>query len=163
MDASIISAIIAGVVAIIGPIITIFVKKYLDTRSKLSIPAERRQAITGRWKGIVHQVIKLSDRPVEIPVIVNLVAGRKIVSGRIHIETVWEGEKRKADFNASGAFIYGAFLHLSYTPSDSSVMQFGSLVLQLDPTGTVLEGRFAGYGQISKAIVGGTIRLEKTD
>ena len=46
---------------------------------------------------------------------------------------------------------------LSYINSDDAQKQFGSIVLELDPTARKLEGDFLGYGPVSKSLVTGKV------
>ena len=161
MDSTIVAAFVSGVLAIVAPIVTLLLKQYLDNRVKLPIAAGRRQALSGRWEGSLHQDRGPDGKPIDFPGSIDISAGRKTVSGTLTIRLDLDGQIEQAKFNLSGGFLHGVFLLLNYLPRDEATIQFGSIVLELDAAGNLLEGRFVGYGKITQAVISGTVRFEK--
>lgn len=161
MDPTVVAAIVYGLFAIVTSILTLFLKQYIDNRTKLRIPAGRRRAITGHWEGMAHQEPGPNGQPIDFAVTVELTAGRKTISGRLTIRFELDGKREQARFNVTGGFFHGYFLQLNYTPRDEATIQFGSVILELDAAGKRLKGRFAGYGKITQTVVSGTAELEK--
>ena len=161
MNETILPQIIAGVSVILAPILTLLIKGYIDNRPIFPIPVGRRQAITGRWEGTCHQMPVSTGETLDYSITADLIAGRKKVTGTFTIRYEWNDQIIQEVFNVTGGFFYSRFLRLNYLARDESLIQFGSVVLELDAAATVFDGRYVGYGALTGEVVGGTLRLEK--
>lgn len=160
MNPTIVAAIISGLFALVSSILTLTLKKYFDQRPINTIPAGRRQAITGTWKGKIYQEKGPKGEPIEYPGELKLKAGRKIVSGEFNIESGLTSKEDKISFNASGGFLYDNFLQLNYFSKDKSKIHFGTVILKLNADATKLDGKFCGYGRITEDIISGIVKTE---
>jgi hypothetical protein len=61
----------------------------------------------------------------------------------------------------TGSLLTHSFVRFEYSYPDHGPLQFGTILCELDPIGTVLSGEFVGYGPITKRILSGKIRLTK--
>lgn len=160
MDPAIIAAIIGSVFAVLGPIITLLITRYLDNRGNLTISTGRQAIINGQWKGMLKQ---LDGRSGIAPITVTFVAKRKKVYGSTLIQ--WPADQHSAaydaEFDFEGGFLYERYLRIDYVPKKRHRIQFGAMVFELSPTGETLSGKFVGYGAFSKDIVSGYIELER--
>lgn len=161
MDNKIIAAIIAGIFALVSPIVTLFVKRLLDERSFRPISKSRRQALIGNWKGIGKQDEGPDGIPIEFPIDLDIAAGNRIVTGvfSTHLQTP-QGSSIGI-FELNGGFLYDKYLRLNYTAKDTSRIHFGAFVLELGSKGRTLAGKLVGYGADSEKIVFGTIEAKK--
>lgn len=160
MDPAIIAAIIGGVCAVLGPIVTLLITRYLDNRDKLTMSTGRKAIISGQWKGKISQV---NDRAGAAPITVKFIAKRKKVYGLTLIQYPSDGHKAAydAEFEFEGGFLYESYLRLDYVSKTRHRIQFGAIVLELSPTGEKLSGKFVGYGAFSKDIISGHVELER--
>ena len=161
MDAKIVAAIVSGLFVLISPILTLFIKKYIDDLQILPISAGRRCALKGFWKGTIKQEQKLNDTSLNFPANIEITTKGKRIFGVLNIQFEWNGENRNVSFDCKGGFYFNDFLQLNYLPNNSPTRQFGSMILMLDSIGDRLEGRIIGYGIRTRKIVSGTIIFEK--
>lgn len=160
MDPAIIAAIIGSIFAVLGPIITLLITRYLDDRDKLTMSTGRQAIISGQWKGTLNQV---DGRSGVAPITVNFVAKRKKIYGSTI--TQWPGGTDRAaydtEYTFEGGFLYERYLRVDYVSKKRHRIQFGVIVLELSPTGETLSGKFVGYGAFSEDIISGYIELER--
>lgn len=146
--------IVKGVFAISGSLITFFLMKYYEQRQLLPVGSARRKALCGNWKG---QVTQRSIGTYEVEMSLDS-KGSKIIG---------KGWLRNSKINSlialemEGGFLYENYLKLEYKNADSAHIQFGSMIFEVSPCSKKIEGKFSGYGSVSKAVVGGDISLEK--
>lgn len=128
----------------------------------------RSAGISGKWTGAVYQRDEDDSELSEFSAEATLTADRKTVSGRLRVQFP-EKLKRPIDgpgpltveFIVTGGLMYERFLQLNYLSEDPTVVQFGSVVLELDDHAREMNGRYVAYGAYSKSIVSGLARLTK--
>ncbi len=157
MNPTVIAAIIAGIIALISPIITLSVTRWLDHRD-FKDPGSRRRTLVGKWKGTFTQV--LDSKLVTTPIEINLTAAKKIIEGEGEFKSPVTEELRK--FKVIGGFLEMPFAKLEYSNSDDLSLQFGTIILMLSPDGRTLDGRFVGFGSTTKQIVVGEVTFCRT-
>jgi hypothetical protein len=159
MSPTIVAAIIAGVVAIVAPIITLVAKEILEQKP-FSPVTGRRKALVGKWHGILKEAKGPGGKPLEVDLTFEFTKHRKRILGRTTF-TLPGRATRTLDF--TGGFLHEQFLKLDYNNPDPTVMQFGCYVAKLITTDDqkVLDGRFVGYGPDTGDIVHGTAVLNK--
>jgi len=121
---------------------------------------QRRKVLTGKWAGTYIQDNKMDGISLNGTVQMILVAGRKVIDGKVFIES---GLGQQLEFGVNGGFKFERFLALSYNNKLQHVAQFGFFLLELSPDATVLEGRILGFGPQSRKIVVAKIRLKCED
>ena len=160
MDPAIIAAVIGSVFAVLGPVITLFVTRYLDNRDKLPLSTSRQAIIKGQWQGTIQQI---DGHAGTAPITMTFVAKRKKVYGVIRIQYL-ENRFRPAydaEHDFEGGFLYERYLRLDYVSKTRRRLQFGAIILELAPSGETLSGKLVGYGAFSKEIVSGYIELKR--
>jgi hypothetical protein len=122
----------------------------------------RAAALRAGWKGTFQQIAGPDGAPIDGPVRFSFEPKVTTVSG------IWELEWHRADgtcvnlsFRLHGGFLDNRFLRLQYETNDGSALQFGSILAELSPDGSVISGRYLGYGAYSGKIIGGTIDLRR--
>jgi hypothetical protein len=154
MEATTANAIIAAIGAVAGATLSAFIKSYLENRNFFSNSGDRRKALTGVWSGIVDQV---SSNVTGYKIELNIIATKKqiIGSGKVY------RSGQIISIKLSGAFRNDEFLKLDYENSEGRIIQFGSFILELSSGSDTLDGRFVGYGHVSKSIIHGSVSLSK--
>ena len=59
----------------------------------------------------------------------------------------------------TGGLVHNRFLQLNYLSADPTIVQFGSIVSEIDSRGTTMSGKLVGYGAYSEKIVSGKYHL----
>lgn len=158
-NSAVIAAWIAGGFAIVAPIIVYFAKRSADTLFYERIPNDRRTAIKGRWSGTMRQNFR--GQPVTYPGDLKLEVHRRTLRGQLHVVLRTAGETFEPTFNLTGGFLHDRFARLEYASEAKGSVHFGSMILELSPTGTELKGNFVAFGAYSQEIVSGVIQLTK--
>jgi hypothetical protein len=65
------------------------------------------------------------------------------------------------DFEAAYDMFFERFMQSNYRSRDAGMLQFGTIVLDMDDIGETIRGSYIGYGALSKRIVPGDVELEK--
>ena len=72
------------------------------------------------------------------------------------------GELSRSDqLILKGGFKMDRFLELNFHNAKDEVVQFGNIIMELDPMGDKMEGKMHGYGPVSKRIMTSNIYLTK--
>jgi hypothetical protein len=145
--------------AISGPIATFLLTqkaalKGLETNSKA-----RQLALTGKWKGIVHQEIGINPHPIDYRLTVKLVAKEKEITGMCTLYYVDAVRSEEHILVIVGGFYNDRYLQLNYKSTDTQMIEFGAIILRLSDDASRLEGRFAGYGSVAQNFTSGTLVL----
>jgi hypothetical protein len=123
----------------------------------------RKEVIVGRWEGDAVQEFSDSKK---IPAKVKgelAIHQNDIIRGKLRYTYEVNEEKIINSIIVYGRFLFESFLRLNYENKEDFVKQFGAAILQLDPTGTYLEGKFIGFGSKSKKIIQADILLKKVN
>lgn len=120
----------------------------------------RVTAIEGDWYGEGKQKSLGHDGPLIYPI-------------KFKIEVV-EGHEVKGLFSAfhpvlgeiefsiiGGFFFFDRFLQVDYRSKKPEVTSFGSIIMELDPSGNSMSGRFLTFGYLSKKIITGDITAKR--
>lgn len=127
----------------------------------------RGKAVEGRWVGRVEQNAFGPDKkPLEYDVVFDLKVGHQI-SGSMRVDLpAWVAEmyhRTAFEFEVTGGLLYQRYVRLNYQNRDSRVIQFGSLLAEVDDQGRDLSGPFVGYGALSNRIISGFMRTKRPD
>jgi hypothetical protein len=161
MDARITVAVIGGVFGIVTPIITYFVTQAYNESGFIRLSKGRRKALDGKWVGTLHQEVGPDGRPLDADYTLRLSTSRKAVKGEGNSHFQLGDKKYESKFHVVGGFLHDRFLRFTYDNVDETTLQFGAMMLELDPNGRSLTGRFVAYGFLSKRLIYGTIELTK--
>lgn len=154
---TVVAALIAGAVALVGPLVTYFVTRAADTHLFQAIPPDRIAAIEARWKGTAEQEFR--GHLVNYPAELQLEVHGRVVRGRLHVDLKDRGEEFTPTFELSGGFLHDRFLRLEYASDTKASVHFGAMILELSPDARTLTGRFVAFGAYSQQIVDGSIRF----
>jgi hypothetical protein len=128
--------------------------------------SKRRAALVGRWAGKLEMSnhprgITSGDMTFDLSVRGKHVKGKGI--GSMQIPSVHGSAPTPAMFEVTtrGALLTESYLRLEYENSDPQALQFGTILLYLDGTGTNLDGLYVGYGHYAEGIVTGHCHLTK--
>lgn len=155
MDSAVLTAVIGGGFSIL----TVVVTKLFDAQPFDYVSRKRRRAISGRWEGESQQNSGPSGGPETLPLTMKMeVFWFRIIRGT--------GEYRLPDgtvseFKCRGGFLYDRFLRVHYDSVEDSIVQFGSVVMELSSDAKSLTGNFVGFGVDSQKIVHGLLKLQK--
>src|SRR5204862_233659 len=127
----------ALITAVIGPTITIVVKKVFDEWSFSRIPRWAKTALNGVWEGDGQQPTGPDEESIPFHVRATLTCGWKSITGNgIATYTLPDipdvPRKYTAEYSLSGEFADPVFLKLDYRNKDIRLIQFGTMVLRLD-------------------------------
>lgn len=126
-------------------------QKRLIAKQKPNI--NRTKAIVGRWEGDVKQEFKNSEIiPAKVEAELTL-DSEDMIQGELIYRFKVNDKLITATFTVCGEFLYDSFLRLNYINVEDFIKQFGAVVLELDPTGSYLTGKFVGFGAHSKRII----------
>jgi hypothetical protein len=157
METPIITAIIAGSVAIVSPIITYVVTRMYDQRGLGKIKG-RRRAMVGSWKGDIVQ--EIDGKSVSMNLEITFTAGKRVIEGTGEFISQTTNQVTRLKF--TGGFYHEQFVKLDYANPDELIVQFGCSILKLSSDGRTLEGRYVGYGSLSDRIILGEVSLRRT-
>ena len=121
------------------------------------------RAISGRWAGTVTQPAQDMTRSLEeFGCDVTFIASVDSVHGEMRITGDLTEEKKEAVLKLVGHPVDDGFLKLDYNyVAMPGSLQFGNLILEIDPLGTKLSGMYCGFGPFLGKIVYGQINLRK--
>ena len=140
----------------------------LRSKDELEIePADSRQPkLVGRWSGTFEQP-DYPGGPLSVAARVEFDRGSGALKGNARVKATLLATHRSGPrdviitFDLSGGFQHSDLIKLEYRSADPGIVQFGSMMLELNPEGTRLDGRFVGYGSISESIISGIVALTK--
>jgi hypothetical protein len=155
MDSTLIAAIIGGICTIGAVLITPLAQRYFETKGFFPIDQDRRKILEGTWRGIVQQVIDSTYHKYQVDLIIEI-KGKKLVGTGIISSN---GSLYYVALD--GSFRNDRFLKMDYQNKDLNIVQFGCFIFNLSESSKILEGRFVGYGQLTKNIVYGTCEFQK--
>lgn len=162
MDNTVAVALIGLAGTILGPVVTFLTTRPPGYWKRQPITRNDRNIISGKWEGYTKPEIgKYTSK--DLFTSLNADAKSKTIKGSFTInypETTGI-LSREENFDFQGGFLYDRFLQLNYVSTDSSKVQFGSIIFELSQDGDrhVLSGRYVGYGAISKCIIAGSVNL----
>jgi hypothetical protein len=162
---AIIVAVITALASVAVTLITVWETIRTPTHADYLIVGRRAKWLVGTWQGTYDQLVAPSETPLQGPLQVTiepLNPKSQIITGSGVMEFNWgTGNSEKLNFRIRGGFLYSSFLRLNYENVDKAAIQFASAVVELSKTGRELSGRYVGYGATSRAVVTGTVTLEK--
>jgi hypothetical protein len=142
-------------IAIIGPVLTLALARYIQSCRWQRLDGPRAAAL-GAWRGIFRQ--HFLGKPTQVPIEFTFSGGSRVVTGQGHYQ--FEGRGR-VFLKVHGGFVAAGKLRLEYVNTDPAVLQCGSIFVELNSAGDVLEGFFAGFGLATSSPLDGSIRLQK--
>lgn len=155
MNPTIVAAYVSGGFAVTGPILTYFITKAYERRFLEPIGRNRGEALNGNWQGTIVQSTLIAD------VDIRLHAKNKEIVGEAHLRVQFDGVAHAITLAVTGGFLYDKFLKLDYKNTNRGTIQFGTMVLELAPHPSTMEGQYVGYGSLTESIVSGQILLTK--
>ena len=145
--------------------ISIVTTLFANRKRYKTVAKGRKSTVSGLWVGEYKQVDKLHTRSSYNPcatLTLKIKAGRKLIKGNMELK--WDkktGLNRIDKAKIKGGFIKEEFLEIFFQNSDPKVVQFGNILLELDPLGKRLSGKLQGFGPTRKGIVTGNVNLEQ--
>jgi hypothetical protein len=126
-----------------------------------TIDDARQSAITGTWRGKVRQRTGFGVKSFQQMIEIKLIAEGNAITGEF-IDKFNDGTKdQEWPTTVIGEFFYASFLKVHYRVNDRNIMQFGTMLLELNKNGRALDGKFVGFGATSGKVITGTINLLK--
>lgn len=162
MDTTIVVAIIGSITTVLSPIITFLFIRYIDNLDKKSISSrDRHTLMASQWQGEID--FGLDDLS-SVPIVGNFSATRKTITGQFYVRypDLPTTSSYKDEFTFQGGFLYERFLRLNYASKNKHRIQFGSIILELSPSGETMSGKFVGYGVFWQQILSGRVDLRRT-
>lgn len=121
----------------------------------------RKKAIIGRWEGKAVQEFKDGTKiPAKVEGKLKILQD-DIISGELNYSFKFQEEKITNAIKLYGRFLYASFLRFNYENCDDFVKQFGAAILELDTTGSYLDGNYIGYGVRTKKLFKADVHLKK--
>lgn len=156
MDQSTSVILAAAITGIIGPTITIIIKRLFDEKFYPKADKERINHLEGKWFGQFKQFVG-KDVYRDLEVISDLsIKGKKVSGKAVYIFVDGKYTELKL-YNGS---FNGHILKIEYE-GNLGVFHRGSMILEMNPNGDKLNGRFIGYSPNFKQIIGGDISMGK--
>ena len=157
MDPTVIAALIGALGTLLAPVVTLLI---FERRHFLGIPLERREALTGSWKGLVNQYVGPgpSGEPIIFPILIKFTLGKKVVRGQATY--TWEEESR--DILINGGFIDDRYIKFEYKDADPRIIRYGMGMFELSADGHTLLGKLIGYSAEMHSMVHCDLNLEKS-
>jgi hypothetical protein len=120
------------------------------------------RAISGDWKGRVIPHLGPSGQPAELMLEGSLTVHGNTVTGSIKflLPDLWKWVG--TNYSVNGVLLDARFLQLDYVCGDPGRMQFGCILLEIDPTGKKMTGKLAGFGAINQTLITADVMIEKT-
>lgn len=162
MELSTIVGIIGVFATIFSPIVAILVASWLKNKDFKRINNNRKNTLEGTWVGSGMQEVGLDgEKNFPMKISGSFLVSRKEVVGNIEIIYDIDDKKVVTKMIFKGGFFYDRYLQFQYKNNNSDIIQFGSVLLELNSSGTRLDGRFLGYGAYTENLVYGQIQLCK--
>ena len=155
-----IDILIIAVATLLAPILGVFISKWLQEKDFKTISRTRQIALIGVWEGLLKQEVG-PEGPCEHKLRLTIKVSSKKIFGEISFEKTAKKEVSVIKMVFSGGFLYDRFLQFNYKNTKSTIVQFGSAILELSPKGDKLKGRVVGYGATTEKIVYGGVELTK--
>jgi hypothetical protein len=125
-------------------------------------PVRSARSLNGKWEGRSYQEIGPKGIPINYPLHLLLTADGEHVTGTMTAEFPHPQEGTiPMEFLVEGEMSYERFLQLHYRSTNDSVIEFGGFISELNDLGNTMNGRFIGYGGISKRIISGRFEFQK--
>ena len=156
MDESTAIILAAVITGIVSPIISFKVKDFLDSRSYPKADKIRINCLNGTWVGKFKQYISENEYK-EIEINAELKRRMRKVSGKATYDFL-DGKATKLSLY-DGLFD-GSILKIQYV-GNLGVFHKGSIILEMNPNGDKLIGKFIGYSPNYKMIINGDINMVK--
>ena len=154
------ATIVAGVAGIIlGILVGPLIKRRLDQRVHHLPPVERRIGLYGTWLGTIIQTTDIPGQVIEYPVTIKLSVSKHLITGTLH--SVFE--HIEVVLYLRGVFLTDSVSRLEFSDKKKRKPGFGSIVGELDTTGTIYVGNFAGYSSLYNKLIHGRVNLEKLE
>lgn len=127
-----------------------------------SISGPMRKIISDRWSGEFEQPHPENPDVNLVGVIsIGLKCSSHTVTGVGTIHADIEGKRLASTFDLVGKLREGRILSLEYRNRDSKKRQLGEILVEMSSDAHSMQGRFQGFGQISKHIVSGPIHFTR--
>jgi hypothetical protein len=127
----------------------------------LVLTAEQGGVLSGVWVGTIRQHGAADEERMELSVEGSLTVQGNMVTGfgRVSVPTLhhWVG----LNYTFNGLIHSRRFMQLDYVCKDQGRNQFGSMLLEIDPTGKKMIGKLVGFGAIHSTIGTGDVTVEK--
>lgn len=153
-----------AVLSILAVLLAPIIGSYFDGRSNGDAPDPllgRVKAVIGYWEGSVTQEFHENSTITAAAVVRFTRVEGATLKGHVDYVYQVEGKPIHERFHLSGTLVHGNLLKMEYHSADASIKQLGSGVMELNPTGKILRGKFAGFGARSNRIITGSFHLEK--
>ena len=175
MSPVIVAATVGGIFTLLSPMVTLFIKKRIENSEykrpkvsepeKISLTSERFNAITGIWKGSMHQPkgpsndISRDRIPLDFDLEVTFRTKGKLVKGVAR----YLYDNREVKLLLEGGFIDKNVIKLDYHDADKTVTRYGTVFLYFSGTAQELYGHFLGYAAELNNLTYGDFKLEKVE
>ncbi len=134
----------------------------IHAKSQRIVGAEAlRQATVGGWTGSVQQEKGPNNRPLSFTFELQFDLDGDRLKGAFDISRKHEGSTICWRFLLEGDYYVPRFLQLDCRPQDPAVLQFSAWVLELSNDAKRLDGRYVGFGALTREIVSGKLTLRK--
>jgi len=131
------------------------------------IPETRIEGARGVWRGTLSQA-EYPGGPVESRLEMTLDVKRATIVGDLTVIARFEAhlhgrsEDVTIQLRVRGGFYTDSLVKLDYKNTTPGILQFGTMILQLDARSSHMDGRLVGYGSYAERVIHGVLSLEKT-
>jgi hypothetical protein len=156
------------------------VKYWTENRGLSDIDQGRRKRIEGLWDGNGYQeftkeeVPKLKDlnmtdytklpnggAAIDYPAHLDLQVQGKKIFGELEITAKIGKRHVEKKFKLLGSLADRDYIRLDYKTGETGTIEFGTILVELDPPGKKLKGMFVSFGPITRTIVGGRYEFDR--
>jgi len=156
------------------------VKYWTENKGLSDIDQGRRLRIDGIWDGNGYQEFAKAEVPklkaLNVADIIMLPGGGAAINYPAHLDLKVQGKKIFGDleitakigkkhvekkFRLTGNLADRDYIRLDYKTNETGTIEFGTILVELDPSGNELKGMFVSFGPITRTIVGGKYKFTK--
>lgn len=155
------AAIITGLFGLLTGLIPYILQLRTERMNRSYVNPSLRQALSGHWKGMIHQDLGPDGIEITYSADLNLEVKERNVEGSLQINALTSIGEIEANLILNGGVYESRFLRLNYINRNTAFLHFGTFIIEIQPNPNFLLGKFAGYGAFSKKVVSGTLELKK--
>jgi hypothetical protein len=103
--------------------------KLFSMRSSKSLPKDRRQAIVGKWVGLVNQEEGPDGKPIQFTITIDIKISGRILRGDLQFNFNRLDLSFASDYHYEGGFVNDRHLQINYISKNKGIIAFGCIIL----------------------------------
>jgi hypothetical protein len=164
MPDTVITSVIAGVSAIVAASMSPLISSFKNGDKFVTVGKADYSAFSGEWVGLGSDTYVQNGSPlVKVHLNMSIKAGPKKVTAKVRqiLSTTDDSAPPPVLIDMKGGFFNNSLVQLAYTSQDRKRMQYGVLLMKLDPSGDAIIGHYAGFSPVRQCLICGEISLRR--